>query len=173
MDNSRKQSLLDFVDSIGDFIEYWGFKKVHGRIWALTYLNDSPIDANYLMENLKISKALTSMSIKELLQYNVLLEVKKSRPETQKYKANPDITSVIMKVLKDREMKLLKQIHQNFNKVKKNSHNIENLNPLKLDEVGTMISTAQSVLSTITQLGQVDFKDIDESFTQTKSASKK
>jgi len=38
------------ADSVGDFIRYWGFKEVHGRIWVHIYLSDNPITAKELTQ---------------------------------------------------------------------------------------------------------------------------
>lgn len=169
MENKHNQSLLNFAESVGRFIEYWGFKKVHGRIWALTFLNPTPVDASYLKKTLGISKALTSMSIKELLEYDVLLELKKNRPETQKYQANPEITDVIINVLKNRELNLLKEVSQNFQKVKKTSNQHGNICPSAINDMENMIETAHSILTAMVSLDQVDFKDIDQSLNSTRT----
>ena len=38
-----KARQLDVCDAIGDFIEYWGFKRIHGRVWALVALSSKPL----------------------------------------------------------------------------------------------------------------------------------
>ncbi len=162
MDPIKNQTVLKFVESVGDFIEYWGFKNVHGRIWALAFLHPEPVDANYFKNSLGISKALTSMSIRELLEYDVLLEVKKSRPETQKYRANPDITQVIINVLKKRELKLLKEVNKNFHKVQKQK--CPQVCPERATDLNNMIDTAETILTTMVGLGQVDFNEVGETF---------
>ena len=78
------EKLLRLAESIGHFVEYWGFKQVHGKIWTLIFLSTEPVDANYIMTHLKISKALTSMSIKDLIHHKVIFELDKERPGTQK-----------------------------------------------------------------------------------------
>ena len=30
--------VLEVCDAIGEFIEYWGFKSIHGRVWAMLAL---------------------------------------------------------------------------------------------------------------------------------------
>ena len=35
--------VMEVCDSIGDFIEYWGFKAIHGRVWALLALSTDPL----------------------------------------------------------------------------------------------------------------------------------
>ena len=84
------QQLLQVAESVGRFIEYWGFKKIHGQIWTLIFLADRPVDANYLKHSLSVSKALVSMSLKDLIHYNVVYETEKTGA-TQTYMANTNI----------------------------------------------------------------------------------
>ena len=43
----REERLVQHVvrigDAVGDFIEYWGFKRIHGRVWTLLALRSSPM----------------------------------------------------------------------------------------------------------------------------------
>lgn len=102
-------AVQDVVDGVGDFIEYWGFKKIHGKIWALIFLSETPVDAGYLIEKLGVSKALVSMSLKDLLAYNVIIEQKQGR-STMHYVANEDIYSVIIDVIIKREAQMIAKI---------------------------------------------------------------
>lgn len=105
----EKNQVLEVADRIGDFIEYWGFKRVHGKIWALIFLADRPVNAGYLIDNLQISKSLASMSLKELLDYNVISEAP-GKHSTVHYVANEKIAKVITDVLFQREAKMLLEI---------------------------------------------------------------
>lgn len=112
MPNRKKPSpeLEDVVSQVGGFIEYWGFKNVHGRIWAHLFLAGRPLDSNELIERLHISKALVSMSIADLAEYDVIRTAGKSERGTITYEYNPDITSVIANVLRKRERRLLARL---------------------------------------------------------------
>lgn len=112
MPHRRKPSpeLDDVVTQIGDFIEYWGFKNVHGRIWAHLFLAGCPLDSTDLITRLGISKALVSMSISELMEYDVIRAAGKSERGTIVYDCNPDLPSVIANVLRKRERRLLARL---------------------------------------------------------------
>lgn len=112
MPHKRKPSpeLEDVVTQIGDFIEYWGFKNVHGRIWAHLFLAGCPLDSNELIERLGISKALVSMSISDLMEYDVIRAAGKSDRGTIVYDCNPDLPTVIANVLRKRERRLLARL---------------------------------------------------------------
>ena len=161
------QACLDLATKIGQFIEYWGFKEVHGRIWTLMFLAKHPVDANYIMKNLAISKALTRMSINDLMNYNVIREVKKTAPGTQEYEVNPDITHIILDVLANRESKMLSLIQNDFKTLSKHKTSPENanLNLERLHCLGEMIDSADSLLKSLLTLSKVDFKSFESVMT--------
>lgn len=102
--NSKLTTLSSLV---GEFIKYWGFKEVHGRIWVHLYLSKKPLSAKDLMQRLKISKPLVSISIQELLNYQVIQKVGTEFYGTTVYQANPDLFGIIRNVLRSREKVLL------------------------------------------------------------------
>ncbi len=152
------------AEKIGRFIEYWGFKQVHGRIWTLIFLSPEPVDANFLKNNLKISKALTSMSIKDLIYYKVILEVEKDKPGTQKYQVNPDITEVILDIVRRRELQMLGEIRtacQGLNK-SINKNKVEFISLERMNELCEMVETAQFLCQGMTSGATVDFQKFDD-----------
>lgn len=99
--------LEDVVSRIGDFIQYWGFKNIHGRVWAHLFLAGRPIDTHCLLARLGISKALLSMTLNELLDYDVIRSFGKSESGATLYEANTDLAGVIAGVLRKRERRML------------------------------------------------------------------
>lgn len=108
----RKPSpeLEDVVSQIGDFIESWGFKNVHGRIWAHIFLAGCPLDSTALIIRLGISKALVSMSISDLMEYNVIRAAGKTERGTICYDCNLDLPTIIANVLRKRERRVLARL---------------------------------------------------------------
>lgn len=102
--------MREFADQVGEFIQHWGFKKVHGRIWTHLFLSPEALDAGEIRKRLSISKALVSMSLSELLEYDVIEVTGKSSRGTLIYRANKDVMGVILNVLKLRERRMLSRI---------------------------------------------------------------
>jgi DNA-binding transcriptional regulator GbsR (MarR family) len=100
----------ELANQIGAFIQYWGFKSVHGRLWAHLFLSSEPLDASALIKRLGVSKALISMSLKDLLKYKVVRVTGKSTDGTVLYDTSTDLTAVILNVLKMRERKLIDRV---------------------------------------------------------------
>lgn len=108
--NQLPKSYLEVLQTVGFFIQYWGFKEVHGQVWACIFLADKPVDANHIIAQLKLSKAAISLAIKDLTHYSVIQELEKKEPSTRKYISNPNLVEVILNVLRQREKKMLSQI---------------------------------------------------------------
>lgn len=104
------RAYADLLASIGFFIEHWGFKEVHGQVWTCIFLAEHAVDARHIIQHLQVSKAAVSLAIKDLLDYNVIQEVQKTKPSTRKYVSNPDLCEVILNVLRARERKILNTV---------------------------------------------------------------
>lgn len=152
--------LLDLTEEVGKFIEYWGFKRIHGKIWALLYVSKEPLAAADFMEAFGISKALASISIRDLLKYEVILEKEKSSYGTQLYVANPEIFDVITGVLRQRELKMLAQLQSSHGLVAElpeKAKTRDDINPDRLKTLGEMITEARGTLSSLLGAGTIDF----------------
>src|SRR5437764_94140 len=68
--------LHEVADAVGALMEFWGFKRVMGRVWSLLYLRGEPLSAAELCEQLNISSGAASMTLSELEHWGV---VKRSR----------------------------------------------------------------------------------------------
>lgn len=157
--------LEELASEVGEFICYWGFKKIHGRIWTHIYLAEHPLDAGQLMQRLKVSKALISLSLNDLLKYDVILESGKSSRGTQTYVPNPDVLDVILNVLRRRERKMLTKAETSHKMLSALSD--ENLHRARVHRdrvvaLGKMIHQAQNALSSLLELATVDLTNWEE-----------
>jgi len=159
--NVRSPEIDELSEQVGEFIRYWGFKKIHGKIWLQIYLAEEPLDAAGLIARLGISKALVSMSINDLLSYRVILPKGKSARGTQLYTANPDLMEAVLGVLRARERKMLSRIQASYTLVKKSSvegKKVFGVDPGKVGQLGELIGAAEDVLDAF-----LDFKQVDMS----------
>ena len=113
----KLKETLELTNNIGSFIEYWGFKSIHGRLWTLIYLSKAPISAPELMETLGVSKGLVSVAINELLDFGLIEKVGKAPGGGHTYTAIDDMGSVVREVLRQRELKLLADTEQNIERL--------------------------------------------------------
>ncbi len=103
----QRPEIEEFSYKLGELVHKWGFKRIHGRIWSRLFLSARPLDAADLIEQLDISKALVSISLRELLDFNAVEEVGRSERGTNLFRANSDLQSIYMAVLKQREQRLI------------------------------------------------------------------
>lgn len=99
--------LEDLANEIGQFMEYWGFKKVHGQIWCHLFLSKHGLDAAELMARLNVSKALISISLKELQEFDVIAEAGKSERGTRCYIARADLWTPVIETIRRRERRMM------------------------------------------------------------------
>lgn len=132
--------LRQLEEIVGQFIEYWGFKRIHGRIWAHLYTSDQPLDSQELMGRLKVSKGLMSIAIRDLIEFQVIEEAYVGKHGTVFYKANQDLMGVISNVLRTREVPMLGTTQITV-------ESLLNLNPVELKEAGISAEKLNNVLN--------------------------
>jgi|GEM_PF-478482 len=147
-------------EQVGEFIHYWGFKRIHGRIWTQLYLSKNPVDAGELVTQLQISKALVSISLRELLDYKVIQEVGKSPRGTNLYQTNPDILSVITSVLRQREKRMLSRIsaaQESLARTQLKHREEAGISDKNLAQMKELVDRASDGLESIIALSSFDF----------------
>ena len=157
MKKQTEKHLAALSGAVGDFIRYWGFRRIHGEIWTQIYLNVSPLSGVELTERLGVSKALVSPALKEL-EAHKLIVVKNEDGKTKRYSANPDVFQVIRDILVKREMKLIEKALLQFGKVEATEDPA--LDSQRLKNLGQMISVAHFATGFIAS--QVDEKNLTE-----------
>lgn len=114
-----EQNKQRLAESVGEFIKYWGFKEIHGRIWVHVYLSKYPVTAKELTKKLGVTKGLISTAISELMAYQVIEKVNIGDARSAGYQSNTDLVQVIYNVLRNRELKLTNKVLDNIRGVAK------------------------------------------------------
>lgn len=139
--NVQKLSL-----SVGEFIRYWGFRRIHGAVWTQVYLSKKPLSCAELTRRLGLSKALISPALEELCSYKLIREAPAPNDKVKVYIAESDINTVIRNVLKSREAKMLKQITNDFNVFKEKESVSDEYDARRVQSLGEMIYAADFML---------------------------
>jgi DNA-binding transcriptional regulator GbsR (MarR family) len=106
--------ILRVADSIGALMEFWGFKRNMGRMWALLYLEPRPLSAAEIGERLTLSSGAVSMLLAELLQWGA---VKKSWVPGERrdyYEAETSIWKMVSRVFRERELRQINGAIETF-----------------------------------------------------------
>lgn len=139
-------------------MRYWGFRRVHGAIWAQLYLSRSPLSCTDLVNRLGLSKALISPALEELLFYRVIEESPSPNGKTRLYVAVSDVNEAIQRVLKSRESTMLNQITKDFSTFEAVAAKDEGVDPQRVQSMGGMILSANLMLEIL--LSQKDLMNL-------------
>ena len=97
------QSEVLVSDSIGRLIEFWGFKRNMGRLWAVLYLTDQALSAPDIQERLQLSSGAVSMTLNELTRWGVVKKVWIQGERRDHYTAEGNLWKMISRVFNERE----------------------------------------------------------------------
>ncbi len=135
--------------AVGDFIRYWGFRRIHGQIWTELYLSKQTLSGKELTRRLGVSKALVSPALHELIEFKLIRQTQ-STGKLKQYCADPNVFQVIVGVLNNRERHLIEnaqKTHRILTESLKTQDILSDAIDLsRLTELGEMIKTALSAL---------------------------
>jgi DNA-binding transcriptional regulator GbsR (MarR family) len=94
---------LAVSDVIGRLIEFWGFKRNMGRVWAVLYLATEPLSADDLRDSLQLSSGAVSMTLSELSRWGVVRKVWIQGERKDFYAAEVQLWRMISRVFNERE----------------------------------------------------------------------
>lgn len=98
------------IDSVGHVIEFWGFKRNQGRVWALLYLRAHPFTAAEIQAELGLSKGGVSMITNELERWGVVRRRREPNKEAWSFEAEQDLMRMLTRVLAEREAELVARV---------------------------------------------------------------
>ena len=110
--------LNEVADAVGALMEFWGFKRVMGRIWALLFLRGEPLVAAELCEQLAISTGAASMALAELEHWAVVRRSRKPGDRREYFEAESDIWRMISRVLRERELLQIERALETFDRAR-------------------------------------------------------
>ena len=90
-------------DRVGRLIEFWGFKRNMGRVWAVLYLSPEPQSAEDLREALQLSSGAVSMTLSELGRWGVVRKVWVQGDRRDFFTAEVQLWKMISRVFNERE----------------------------------------------------------------------
>ena len=97
--------VLGVCNAVGEFIEYWGFKSVHGRVWTLLALSAEPVPQTQIAQRLGVSRSLISAVVSDLSERGLVSATSERR--NAPYVAITDFWPVVAGILRSREWKLI------------------------------------------------------------------
>lgn len=144
--------VLRACDGVGAFIEYWGFKAIHGRVWTLLALAGRPMPQSELARTLGVSRSLMSGAVHELTEFGLVRPVGEHR--NAPYEAVLDVWPTISDVLREREWMLLEGVRQALGGARDAAREAPEprWDPERIQLLLTMTELAQAVLRMLIRL---------------------
>src|SRR3954467_1265367 len=166
---SREQDLLhEVADAVGALMEFWGFKRVMGRVWTLLYLRGEPLSAAELCEQLEISSGAASLTLAELEHWAVVRRSRKPGDRREYFEAESDVWKMISRVLRERELLQIERALEVFDRAREQLSRSgapgeqSRLSQIA-DRIGRLSDSARlgrALLSAIVQQGKVDLSPL-------------
>lgn len=110
---------LEVADTVGRLMEFWGFKRPMGRIWALLYLAPEPFGANEISELLRMSSGAVSMALSELVKWGAVKKTWRPGERRDYYEAEVNIGKLVQRVLRERELVLIQQFGETLERAER------------------------------------------------------
>jgi DNA-binding transcriptional regulator GbsR (MarR family) len=133
------------VDAVGTVIEFWRFKRNHGRVWALLYLRGSPLTALELQEILDLSKGAVSMVTRELEQWGVVTRVRSPHDSSWRFAAETDLLRMVRRVIEDRELETVQRVRSDLERAEQLAQQRGDVTREELARLGRMKTLARLV----------------------------
>lgn len=88
-------------------MQFWGFKRPMGRLWAMLYLSPDPLSAAGLGETLRMSTGSVSMALAELEKWGAVTRTWIPGVRREYFVAEADIWKMVQRVMRERELSLV------------------------------------------------------------------
>jgi DNA-binding transcriptional regulator GbsR (MarR family) len=107
------------IDAVGNVIEFWGFKRNQGRVWALLYLRNQTLTAGEVEHELGLSKGGVSMLLRDLERWSVIRRVRVPTDSSWRYQAETDLVKMAIRVVEQRESEFIARIRADLAEARK------------------------------------------------------
>ena len=107
-------SVLKVADAVGALLEGWGFKRNMGRMWAVLYLEDHPLNAAELGDRLGLSTGSVSMLLTEMQDWGAVKKAWVVGERREHYEAETSIWKMVSRVFRQRELQWIRTASEAF-----------------------------------------------------------
>ena len=105
---------LRVADTIGTLMEFWGFKRAMGRVWALLYTSPGAATAGDIGETLQMSTGAVSMTLAELMKWGVVRRSWVPGDRRDFYEAETSVWKLVSRVIRERELAMIRDSKESF-----------------------------------------------------------
>jgi DNA-binding transcriptional regulator GbsR (MarR family) len=133
------------VEAVGNVIEFWGFKRNQGRVWALLYLRGDPLTAGEIERELDLSKGGVSMLLRDLERWGVVQRVRQPQDTVWRYTSETDLVRMVTHVIEEREAGFVSRIRADLSEARRLAQAAGGLDTERLQRLEKMATLAEHV----------------------------
>ena len=147
------------VDAVGNVIEFWGFKRNQGRVWALLYLRGEPLTAGEIERELDLSKGGVSMLLRDLERWGVVRRVRMPQDSAWRYGAETDLIRMVSHVVEEREAGFIERIRADLSEARRlaeQAGNVPQEHLARLEKMATLAEHVERALRLFVKTARLD-----------------
>jgi DNA-binding transcriptional regulator GbsR (MarR family) len=153
-----------FIELVGSAIEFWGFKRILGNVWAVLYLSEEGLTATELGDRLKISKAAVSMAVAELERWSCVRRERSPGERAEVLIAEQDIWRMVSRVFRERELRMIERSVETLDRVMKlaraDSTSRARFLVKRLERITALARVARTTLEVVLDRGKADLRPL-------------
>lgn len=107
LEQRRSAAELSVLELVGEIIEFWGFRKILGQVWAALYLAGRPLSAPDLQRRLAASAGAISLALGDLKRWGVVTQTWRPGYRGILYVPETDFWKMVSRVVRERELSLV------------------------------------------------------------------
>jgi HTH-type transcriptional regulator, glycine betaine synthesis regulator len=155
-----------FIELVGSAIEFWGFKRILGNVWAVLYLSEEGLTASEVGDRLGISKAAVSTAVSELERWGCVRRERSPGERAELLLAEQDIWRMVSRVFRERELRMFERSVETLEKVlrlaKGDSTARARFLVKRLERMTALARVAKSTLQLVLDRGKADFRPLQQ-----------
>ena len=155
------------IEAVGDAIEFWGFKRNQGRVWALLYLRDEGLTAAQIQRLLDLSTGGVSMLIRDLERWRVIRREPALDDPSSRYRAETELLRMVTRVVEQREGELVSRIRNEISEARRlaaESGDVPRHRMARLDKMGLLADHTERALRLFVRTARLDVGGMFEVF---------
>jgi DNA-binding transcriptional regulator GbsR (MarR family) len=157
------------VDAVGNVIEFWGFKRNQGRVWALLYLRGEPLSAGSVEKALGLSKGAVSMLLRDLERWGVIVRVREAGSSAWQYEAETDLIKMVSRVVEEREAGFLTRIRADLAEARRlaaQDSTVPSERLARLDRMSALADQTERAVRLFLKTARLDVSGMFDAFRQ-------
>lgn len=144
---------------MGRLMQFWGFKRVMGKLWTALYLSPEAVTAAELGTRLGLSTGAVSMGLAELERWGCVLRTARPGDRHDYFEAEADIWKMVRTVLSTRELALIREFRGSIERAHSAAKGPDAGNPhvrARLENLQSLASTGEALLLALVRGGAID-----------------